>query len=256
VKKLRNKIPDDLAAEVLFLADRTCCVCRDPNRKVEIHHIDSNPVNNVIENLATLCKDCHSDAHTTHAFARNLTPLLLDKYNQSWREIVRVRTNPGGMAGDDIEYRIQVLFHLWFEAAQWKLRYTDKLWEKGEFPERARHGDDLAFLLNEVAHSYTKEEWEYYERLFDYFSPKVADKLEQILSSYGDALSSRVKLSVLNTCSKLRGERIAFLNVPRIIQQVPDQKDLMFDRRFKDTLQALALLSKLVDHERIALNPA
>lgn len=256
MSKPRTKIPEDLAADVLFLADRTCCVCRDSSRKVEIHHIDSNTANNKIKNLAALCKDCHSDAHTTHSFARNLTPLLLKKYNQSWREIIKVRANPGGIAGEEIEYRIQVLFQLWVEVVQWKLRYTDRLWEKDLYPEHARLGDEFGYLLNELTHSYDPEEWEYYKNLFDHMSPKVADRLEKILSSYGDALSSKVKLSVLNTCSKLRNERIVYLNVPRIIEQVPEQINEIFDMRFKETLRALNSLSKLADDERSDLKPA
>jgi 5-methylcytosine-specific restriction endonuclease McrA len=62
---IRTPIPDESAAEVMFLSDRTCCVCRDPKRKTEIHHIDGDPTNNMLDNLAVICKDCHSDAHTT-----------------------------------------------------------------------------------------------------------------------------------------------------------------------------------------------
>jgi hypothetical protein len=45
-KKLRSPIPDYVAAEVLFLHDRTCCVCHIKGRKIQIHHLDEDPSNN------------------------------------------------------------------------------------------------------------------------------------------------------------------------------------------------------------------
>ncbi len=69
-KKTRIAIPPELAAEVMFASDRTCCICRSAGRKTEIHHIDEDPSNNDFNNLAVVCKDCQSDAHTKHAFAR------------------------------------------------------------------------------------------------------------------------------------------------------------------------------------------
>lgn len=90
----RVPIADDLAAKVMFASDRTCCVCREPRRKAKIHHIDQDPSNNVFENLAVVCDDCHSEAHTRHVFARNLTPALIQEYNASWRAIVRGRLLP------------------------------------------------------------------------------------------------------------------------------------------------------------------
>ena len=93
--KKRIPVPPGLAGRVLFASDRTCCVCRQPGRKVEIHHIDGDPSNNAFSNLAVVCKDCQSDAHTDHAFARNLTPETVVLYNASWRSIVASRLNPG-----------------------------------------------------------------------------------------------------------------------------------------------------------------
>ena len=56
--KQRVSIPNDLAAEVMFASDRTCCVCRLEKHKVQIHHIDENPTNNNYDNLAVICLHC------------------------------------------------------------------------------------------------------------------------------------------------------------------------------------------------------
>ena len=41
-KKQRIPIPIELSDEVLKLSDRTCCVCREKGKDVQIHHIDEN----------------------------------------------------------------------------------------------------------------------------------------------------------------------------------------------------------------------
>ena len=59
--KDRVPIPPEIAAELLFASDHTCCVCRDRGRAVQIHHIDEDPANNTEENLSVLCLLCHDD---------------------------------------------------------------------------------------------------------------------------------------------------------------------------------------------------
>ncbi len=56
-----NRNSAQIAAEVMFASDRTCCICRSAGRKTEIHHIDEDPSNNDFNNLAVVCKDCQSD---------------------------------------------------------------------------------------------------------------------------------------------------------------------------------------------------
>jgi hypothetical protein len=50
-KKNRVPIPEDVSAELLFLHDHTCCVCREKGKSVQIHHINEDPSNNAMENL-------------------------------------------------------------------------------------------------------------------------------------------------------------------------------------------------------------
>ena len=55
--KKRIKIPPKTEAEILFINDRTCCICRDKSKGVQIHHIDGDPSNNATENLAVVCTE-------------------------------------------------------------------------------------------------------------------------------------------------------------------------------------------------------
>lgn len=87
-KKVRIEIPSDLAARVLFLADRTCCVCRQFGKPVQIHHIDDDPSNNSQTNLAVLCFDCHRETQIRGGFDRKLDGDQIILYRDDWHNVV------------------------------------------------------------------------------------------------------------------------------------------------------------------------
>jgi hypothetical protein len=89
----RVEIPPDVAAEVLFLADRTCCVCRQRSRPVQLHHIDDNPANSAAENLAVLCFDCHRETQIRGAFDRKLDAAQVRLYKLDWIKRVEAQRN-------------------------------------------------------------------------------------------------------------------------------------------------------------------
>ena len=89
--KIRTLMPCDLAAEVLFASDRTCCVCRERGKAIQIHHIDDNPSNNVPENLAVLCLECHNKTRIKGGFGRRLNASLVIKYRDDWLKRVKLR---------------------------------------------------------------------------------------------------------------------------------------------------------------------
>ncbi len=75
MKKSRNEISIETAAQILFESDRTCCICRQRKRPIQIHHLDDDPSNNAPENLACLCFDCHRDTQIQGGFDRKLVLL-------------------------------------------------------------------------------------------------------------------------------------------------------------------------------------
>ena len=87
-KKIREAIPSALAARALFLADRTCCVCRARGKPVQIHHIDDDPSNNSPNNLAVLCFDCHRETQIRGGFDRKLDQDQVILYRDDWHNIV------------------------------------------------------------------------------------------------------------------------------------------------------------------------
>lgn len=90
-RKQRTEIPPLVAAEVLFRSDRTCCVCNDHSKPVQIHHIDGDPSNSVTDNLAVLCFDCHHKTQTHGGFARGLDAPQIRLYRVDWLGRVAAR---------------------------------------------------------------------------------------------------------------------------------------------------------------------
>lgn len=96
-RKTRTEIPADTAAQVLFASDRTCCVCRKPEKPVQIHHVDENPANNDDDNLAVLCFDCHHETQIRGGFDRKLDAAQIVAYRNDW--IGRVASKRDRMHG-------------------------------------------------------------------------------------------------------------------------------------------------------------
>lgn len=102
-KKVRKEIPSDLAAKVLFYSDRTCCVCRNRSKPVQIHHIDEDPSNNTFLNLAVLCLDCHNDTMIRGGFGRKLNADQVILYRDDWLKIVQRSREKFGMNLLDVQ---------------------------------------------------------------------------------------------------------------------------------------------------------
>jgi hypothetical protein len=90
-KKKRIPIPEEIAAEILYLSDRTCCVCNEKGKGIQIHHIDEDPSNNLVENLSVLCLDCHHKTQIKGGFVRELDSKQIGRFNLEWIRRVEVR---------------------------------------------------------------------------------------------------------------------------------------------------------------------
>lgn len=115
-KKQRVEILEDVAAETLFRSDRTCCICRQRRKPVQLHHIDDDPGNNVIENLAVLCFDCHRETQIRGGFDRKLDASQVKLYKADWLKRVETKreesqdkatpdsTRPASVPGQILRY--------------------------------------------------------------------------------------------------------------------------------------------------------
>ena len=104
MKKIRTPIPSNIAVEILFVSDNTCCVCRERGKALQIHHIDDNTSNNVPENLTVLCLECHNKTQIKGGFGRKLNAPLVIKYRDDWLKRVKLRRN----LADEAAVKMQV----------------------------------------------------------------------------------------------------------------------------------------------------
>lgn len=89
--KKRVALDVNLAAEVLFRSDSTCCVCRERGKTTQIHHIDEDPSNGTFYNLAVLCLECHNNTQLSGGFGRKMTAPVVNKYRDEWISRVNSR---------------------------------------------------------------------------------------------------------------------------------------------------------------------
>jgi len=57
-QKKRKHISEEVRGLILEEANNECILCKS-NTSLEIHHRDSIPSNNKLDNLIVLCHDCH-----------------------------------------------------------------------------------------------------------------------------------------------------------------------------------------------------
>jgi len=84
----RRPIPLSIAAEVLFLSDHTCCICRTRRKDVQLHHIDGDKRHHNRLNLAVVCLDCHSLVTGSRGLGRSYVPAEVRLFKRSWEEQV------------------------------------------------------------------------------------------------------------------------------------------------------------------------
>ena len=90
-KKDRISVPEDVVTVLMFESDRTCCVCHERGRPIQIHHIDENPSNNDPFNLAILCFICHDETQITGGFSRKLDAAQVSYFRNDWHQRVKAR---------------------------------------------------------------------------------------------------------------------------------------------------------------------
>jgi hypothetical protein len=91
VSIVRVPIPEDISAEVLFQHDHTCCVCNQPGKAVQIHHVDDDHTNNDPKNLAVLWLADHDLTQIKGGFGRKLSAAEVTKNRDGWVSRVQQR---------------------------------------------------------------------------------------------------------------------------------------------------------------------
>jgi hypothetical protein len=86
----RPAIPEDRLVRVLHKNRRTCCICRDQDKAVIVHHISEWAVSRSHDesNLSVLCQEHHDLAHTTKRLTQNLSEAEIRESKKQWEQDV------------------------------------------------------------------------------------------------------------------------------------------------------------------------
>lgn len=84
--KPRPNIHPNTVAQLMFQNMHRCCICHEPRKHVQIHHIDGTPSNNEWENLAVLCVDCHSLVTGDQGFGKKYSAREVGLYKSDWEQ--------------------------------------------------------------------------------------------------------------------------------------------------------------------------
>jgi hypothetical protein len=75
----------------MFKSDRTCCVCHERGKPIQIHHTNEDPSNNDPDNLSVLCFHCHDETQIKGGFGRKLDESQVKHYRDDWHQRVAAR---------------------------------------------------------------------------------------------------------------------------------------------------------------------
>lgn len=78
----RVPLKESTRLEIISKCNNRCCICQTPF--IQIHHIDGNPSNNDLDNLAPLCPNCHDQAGLARQLSMQLTPERIKKLRDIW----------------------------------------------------------------------------------------------------------------------------------------------------------------------------
>ncbi|MEI6348179.1 MAG: HNH endonuclease signature motif containing protein [Bacteroidota bacterium] len=87
----RPPIPNKIFNQVLHDSKYVCCICREKNKGIIIHHIDEWSVshNHNYDNLAVLCTEHHDEAHTNRQMTIMLSPKRIRSSRDKWYSQVK-----------------------------------------------------------------------------------------------------------------------------------------------------------------------
>ena len=255
----RVEIPREVADAVLFASDRQCCICRDGNTRVQIHHIDGDRSNNEFDNLAVICLDHHSEAHSSDAFVRNLTPGLLRQYNENWRAVVKLRVEPSVDPGGLLEYKSEVFLEFSLNCHAWKIQYM--MLYPGSF--RDVKGDafvDVWDMMMEMGqHRFSDAEWKRYLPLFVDGIRRLFADFDRTLTLYPGVLPIEFKTMLVRTRRRLDTTQRVYTYLPSLVSQIASETmraDLLFKQQFTEAIQAIRDISREADRLREEITSA
>jgi HNH endonuclease len=103
-----DDIAPELAAKMMVLCGRHCCLCRRFRpTKLQVHHIREHAQGGTDDedNLIVICLSCHTDVHSKVPFARRFTADELKMHRDKTIQMI----NDGRLVGNDADFSISAV---------------------------------------------------------------------------------------------------------------------------------------------------
>jgi hypothetical protein len=100
----RPGVPSDIETELFIRSRRRCCICFGLDqslsvRKGQIAHLDRNPSNNRLDNLAWLCHDHHDEYDSSTRQSKGLTIREVKSYRELLYDTISAQVAPTWRVG-------------------------------------------------------------------------------------------------------------------------------------------------------------
>ena len=92
---VRPPIPVKVINQLLYESNCTCCICKNSNNGVVIHHIEEWHISKShnLDNLIVLCPNHHDKAHSHSDLTLNMTKERLVNFKKEWIAEVKHKTS-------------------------------------------------------------------------------------------------------------------------------------------------------------------
>jgi len=226
-------------------------VCRN-NKRVQIHHLDENPSNHALDNLAVLCLDCHDDQQVRGGFTRKYSAAEIVHYRESWRRIVRLRLDAGGEVNNDRRILIAEamhdvidICHGWRDSFRFVVAPQDRSWEAA----------DLWVRTTECApKSYNEEERIRLAPFFEIGLDRVIEVVTRVQDHCADVLPYEFRALLLRTQRGFDSSKQRYDGFTRNLSPQKETNDRYYGALFEtilSTLRALAQAAELVQRTQL-----
>jgi hypothetical protein len=166
LNKKRVNIPESIKIEILSLSNNRCCVCQTPF--IQFHHIDDDPSNNAIDNIAPLCPNCHNQAHSNSKLTVSLTSARIILLRDKWYDYCKSRKEGSNISANALLKLKNFIRPLGLADYAWNKTFgtIDPLYEnmtREEIINRVfstSNRDDLVTALDTIRGMYASKFWD------------------------------------------------------------------------------------------------
>ena len=231
--KQRTTIPKKIASHVRWLSDDTCCICNERKKDIQLHHIDEDPQNHSIKNLAVPCLECHNKTQKKGGFTRGLNPNYVTKCRDEWLTTVYLRReeadksdikkrtgekSSGNQPKDKRQSRLNFMQEASFELevifikslpklkTELSQQFTEKIKKKEKnidiLNARDEYSNALIFILVTLANFYHPEYFEDQSprEFFEKIMSERHSLYTMIAEPYGRGTGGRISGFVFSSC--------------------------------------------------------